>query len=326
MILKSFEINDKKISNFKIFLFYGANQGLKEEIIQQYFKKNSEKVLNYNETEVLNNLESFYAETLSNSFFENKKLIIISGSSEKILKIIEEISNKEIGETKIILITQILDLRSKLRKFFEKAKNLICVPFYEDNNQTLIKICQNFFKEKKINISQQSINLIVERCNGDRINLKNELKKVESFSKNKKSIEFDEISQLTNLIENYSITELIDNSLAKNKKRTLNILNENNFSSEDCIMISRIYLARLKRLLNLHSMLEVNGNIDNTISSYKPPIFWKEKDIVKKQIQTTNHEIVENLMIKTNELEHLVKKKPSMSINIVTDFIIDQVN
>ena len=73
-------------------------------------------------------------------------------------------------------------------------------------------------------------------------------------------------------------------------------------------------------------MLEVNGNIDNTISSYKPPIFWKEKDIVKKQIQTTNHEIVENLMIKTNELEHLVKKKPSMSINIVTDFIIDQVN
>ena len=131
----------------------------------------------------------------------------------------------------------------------------------------------NFLRKRLIFLNK--VLIYYRKCNGDRINLKNELKKVESFSKNKKSIEFDEISQLTNLIENYSITELIDNSLAKNKKRTLNILNENNFSSEDCIMISRIYLARLKRLLNLHSMLEVNGNIDSTISSYKPQFFEK---------------------------------------------------
>ena len=230
MILKSFEVNKVKISKSKLFLFYGTNQGFKEELISEIFKKDTDQVLNYSETQVLSNVENFYTEVLSDSFFENRKLIIISRCSDKILSTIEDINEKELTETKIILVSDILDKKSKLRTFFEKEKSAICVPFYEDNNQTLIKIAQNFCYQKKINISQQSLNSLIERCGGDRINLKNELTKIENFLGNRKKIEHEELIKLTNLIENYSISELIDNSLAKNKKKTLNILNENNFS------------------------------------------------------------------------------------------------
>ena len=97
-------------------------------------------------------------------------------------------------------------------------------------------MASQFFRNNKIQISQQAINLIINRCRGDRQNLKNELNKIESFIKNKKRIEISEILQLTNLAENYSVTELVDNCLAKNKNKTLNILNENNYNLEDCII------------------------------------------------------------------------------------------
>lgn len=326
MILKSFEIEKIKSSKSKLFLFYGANQGLKEEIIDLYFKKDSDQISNYSETQILNNLENFYTQSLSDSFFAKKKLIIISRCSDKIFNTIEDLSEKNLTNTKIILNSDILEKKSKLRKFFEKDNNAVCVPFYEDNNQTLINIALKFLKEKKINISQQSINIIVERCNGDRINLKNELQKIENFSKNKKQVDYEDILKLSNLVENYSISELIDNSLAKNKKKTLNILNENNFNSEDCVIISRTYLTKLKRLLNLHIKIKNKYDVENVISSYKPPIFWKEKDIIKQQIKISNHETIKDLIIKTNQIEYLVKKNPSSSINIVTNFILDQVN
>ena len=325
MILKSFEINKIKISKSKLFLFYGANQGLKEELINEFFKKDIDQVFNYNETQTLSNVENFYTQVLSDSFFENRKLIIISKCSDKILNTIQDIIKKELTETKIILISDILDKKSKLRNFFEKEKNVICVPFYEDNNQTLIKIAQSFCYKKKINISQQSLNALIERCGGDRINLNNELAKIENFLGNRKKIEHEELMKLTNLIENFSISELIDSSLSKNKKKTLNILNENNFSSEDCIIISRVYLKKLKRLLNLHSKIKDETDIENAVQSYKPPIFWKEKEIIKKQIKNTSSEKIRDLIIKTNEIELLVKKNPSLSLNIVTNFILDQV-
>ena len=124
----------------------------------------------------------------------------------------------------------------------------MCVPFYEDNNQTLNILINNFFREKKIPVSQQLINLLVERCRGSRQNLKNELNKIDSYILGKKNINLEQIIKLTNLAENYNVSELIDNCLAKNFKKTVNILNENNFSSEDCILITRTLLNKSKRL------------------------------------------------------------------------------
>ena len=84
--------------------------------------------------------------------------------------------------------------------------------------------------------------MLVERCRGDRLNLYNELEKIENFLKYKKQINLEEILKLTNLSENYDLSELVDYSLIKNQKKTLNILNENNFANEDSILILRTFL------------------------------------------------------------------------------------
>ena len=325
MIIKSFELNKIDLKKNNFFLFYGENEGLKKEIIESNFKNNyPKKTFYYDESEVLNNKSNFFEEILSKSFFENEKLIIISRSTDKITSIIEEILEKKIDDLVLILNSGSLEKRSKLRLLFEKNKEIICIAFYEDNNQTLSSMANQFFRNNKIQISQQAINLIINRCRGDRQNLKNELNKIESFIKNKKKIEISEILQLTNLAENYSVTELVDNCLAKNKNKTLNILNENNYNLEDCIIVIRTMLAKSKRLLKLFQEIKISNNIDSAISSIKPPIFWKDKQIVKDQINKWSHKNIELLIFKINEIELLIKKNSSISLSVLSDFIIEQ--
>ena len=325
MIIKFYEITKPNILKNNFFLFYGENQGLKEEIIEKNFNNfSSDQIFNYNETQILNNKDNFFDEILSESFFEDKKLIKISRASDKILPIIEELFEKKYSDVKIILISFILDKKSKLRKFFEKEKKTISIPFYEDNNQTLSTIAQNFFRDQKIKISQQNINILVERSQGDRINLKNELNKIENFTRYKKKIDTNEILRLTNLSENYKISELVDHSLAKSQKKTITILNENSFTIDDSILILKVFLSKLKRLLKLQELAKINTNIESTISSFKPPIFWKEKEIIKKQMMLLDYKKIQELLIKTNNLELIIKKNPSLSISIISDFILEQ--
>ena len=325
MILKSHEISKINLKKNNLVLFYGKNEGLKIEEISKIISTNLDKdILNYEEKEILENQNNFIENILSKSLFEKEKIIIIKRATDKILKIIDDIITKNLEDLTIIINADILEKKSKLSSFFEKDKKLICVPFYPDNEQTLSKLAYNFLRDKKISISSSNINLIVNKCSGDRETLINELQKIEYFSKNGKKIDSENISKLINLIENHSVSELVDNCLAKNNKKIINILNENNFSNEDCIMIIRSFLIKAKKLLILSTTFEINKNIDLTISSAKPPIFWKEKEITKQQIYKWKPKNIKKLIYTLGETELQIKKNINNSINLITDFILNQ--
>jgi len=324
MILKSFELVKIKLNNHKFYLFYGDNEGLKEETIKNLFqKKYQDKVHRYEEKEILDNTNDFFNSILTKSFFDNEKLIIINRATDKIRDIIEELLEKDPDDIQIILNSKNLEKKSSLRKIFEKEKSIICVPFYEDNNQTLNSIVSLFFRNKKIPISQQLINILIERSRGDRKNLNNELDKIEHFSSNKKSLNLEEIIKLTNLADNYGASELIDHSLAKNTRKTVTILSENNYSDEDNIIIIRTLLSKLKRLIKICELLDGNNNIEQAISLFKPPIFWKDKPLVIQQIKSWKKNHLKNLIYKTSEIELLIKKNSTLAKNILSDFIIN---
>ena len=322
MILKSYEINkiDQNINH--LILFYGKNEGLKNEAVRILIKKND--ISNYEEKEILDNENNFIENILSKSLFEQQKFIVIKRSTDKILKVIETLNFKNLQDTIIILNADNLEKKSKLRSFFEKDKKLVCIPFYPDNAQTLSKLTYNFLREKKISISPSNINIIINKCSGDREILINELQKIELFNKNGKKINSENISKLINLGENHSISDLVDNCLAQNKRKIISILNENNFSNEDCITIVRSFLIKSKKLLALSKAFETNKNIDLTISSAKPPIFWKEKEVTKQQILKWSSKNIKQLIYSISETELQIKKNINNSINIITDFILFQ--
>ena len=325
MIIKSYELEKIKKNSSNFYLLYGENEGYKNQVIKDILTIDfGSNVNKYEETEIINNFDNFVTQITNKSFFEEKKIIVISRVTEKINKYFDDIISRNIDNTQIILNAGILDKKSKLRSSFEKNKNLICIPFYSDNSTTLIKLANNFFRSKKILISQETINLLIERCKGDRENLNNELLKIEIYSKNKKNISSQEINKLTNLAENYSHSELADCCLGKNLKKVIHILNENNYSPDDSVAIIRIMLAKTKRLLKLKEATKNQDDIDSAISNYRPPIFWKDKEIVKQQMKYWSLNSTNELIFKLCELELIIKKQTINSINILCDFILSQ--
>jgi DNA polymerase III subunit delta len=324
MIIKNFEIKNY-INKKKFFLIYGTNEGLKEDLILDISNNYSkESIFKYSEKEIFSNVQDFYNNILSQSFFEKKKLIIVTNITDKIRNEIETILSKNVEDIVLVFTTGILEKKSKLRNLFEKDKELICTPVYKDDHRVLLGIALSFFRSKKINVSTESLNLIVERSSEDRKNLNNELKKIESFIGTRKKVDFNDLLKLTNLSENHSINKIIDLSLSKNTTQTLRALNENIFTTEDIIIIIRSYLAKSKKLLKLTEELEKNENIDQVISTFRPPIFWKDKDIIKKQLKIWNSSNVKKLIENINKIELLIKKNARPSMSILQNFIIEQ--
>ena len=327
MIIKSYETNKLDINKYNFILLHGDNEGAKKELILSTISANKDKkVINYEEKQILENTDDFFNEILSKSFFDEAKILVIKRPTNKIFSIIEEIYLKKIDEVFIIINSAALDKKSKLRNFFEKQKDIACIAFYPDSPKILSNLASQFFRKKNILISQSNINLIVNRCNGDREVFYNELKKIELYTLNKSKISDKEIASLTNLIENHDISELINYCLAKNKQKTFNILNENNFSNEDSILIIRTFLNKSKKVLILSDHFEKSKNIELTLASAKPPIFWKDKEITKEQIYNWNKQNLKKLIYTLNKLELDVKKNINNSINLVTDFVLNQVS
>ena len=323
MILKTFELS--KIEDSAVFyLVYGNNEGLKTECINKILSKNDIKVFRYDEKQIRDEIETFYENILSNSLFESSKTIIINRASDKIFETIKDLVDRNLNNIRIIINAGILDTRSKLRSLFEKNKDLICIPTYPDNNNTLSKLAAVFLRKEKISISQQNINLIIEKCGGDRNNLKNELNKIKDYSVEKKQITSEQILKLVNLSENYASSELIDNCLAKNINKTINILSENNYNNDECIIILRTFLSKAKRILKLAIEFEKNKDINKTINAAKPPIFWKDKDIIKIQLDKWKPTKIKELISSINDIELDIKNNYSNSILIITDFILEK--
>ena len=303
-------------------MFHGKNEGLKKEIIERNFIKNfNGNIDKYDENYLISNKETIISELLSKSLFENRKIIIISRVTDKIIKIIDEIVRRNLDELTIILKSEILEKKSKLRQLFEKEKKLASIALYEDTSRDLTRIITEFLNFNKIRLSQESINLLVSRAGGDRENLKIELEKIYNYSITNKDINISKIKVLTNLAENYSVNELAENFLFKNKKNISKILNENNYSDEDCILILRTILSKSKRLFNILKRNEELNNIDQVISSTKPPIFWKEKESVKVQANSWKLNDLKNKIYEINEIELLIKNNSKNSLNLVSDFI-----
>ena len=172
-------------------------------------------------------------------------------------------------------------------------------------------------------MSRESINLLIERASGDRKNLKKELEKIYSYSLSNKDLKFEVLKKLTNLAENHSVNELAEQYLSRNTKKVAKILNENVYSDEDCLLILRTILGKSKRLLLIIEKNRQIKDINKVIMATRPPIFWKEKENVKKQVNNWDFYDLKKKIYQINEIETLIKTNSKNSLNIISNFIIN---
>ena len=327
MIIKSYELkkNKTKILKNNLFLLYGENFGLKKDIrkfIITEIKNEDDKIeiLSLYENEIIDNQENFYSLIYSGSLFSNKKIISIYDASDKMHEKINEVYNKYPKDVFIIIFSGVLEKKSKLRTFFEKNENAFCIPCYLDNERDLETLAQLELKKNNISISMEALNLLVEKSNSDRNNLRNEIEKIKSYSLTKKNIELNEIKSLINFSGDYKSDNLVNECLCGNILQYKKIISELYASTVNQIFLLRILSNKIQRLLKIKEQANKSESIDTLINNSKPTIFWKEKPLVKKQLNIWSLDDLKKMIDDINSTELLCKKNPQISNSIFFNF------
>ena len=334
MLIKSYEILKKDLNFLNSFLIYGENTGLKQDIVKSVIELKERKNIKYKqfkfeEEEIIKNQNDFFNLIFSGSLFDKKKVIFVNRTTDRLFNLISEISKKDIKDILIFFEADQLEKKSKIRNLFEKDNNLVCIACYQDNNFDLIKIINDEIKQTKIKLSTESINLLIERASGDRNNLRNEVNKLKSFALNKQMVSYDQVKELTNMVGNYQNDYIVNICLNGDKKKLNKILRENNFSFEDFLILLKIFSKKIHRLLKIKIFNRLEKNLDQIFNQIRPPIFWKEKEDVKKQVRLWNEKKLNLIIKKINEIELNCKKNHELATNITLDFlatVCDEVN
>ena len=329
MIIKSYEVqkNESNLSKYNFFLLYGENFGLKKDIkdvikiaIKQ--KNDSLEMLSVYESEILDNEENFYNSIYSGSLFSNKKIIIIFDATDKIMKKIDNIYESYTENVFLIIVTGILEKKSKLRYFFETNKKTICVPCYLDSQKDLEIIAKSELRKSNISLSSEALNLLIEKSNSDRGNLKNEIEKIKAYLLNKTNIELSEIKSLINFSGDYKSDILVNECLCGNIPQYKKIISELYINTVNQILLLRILSNKVQRLLNIKKQEDKSNNTEDLINTSKPAIFWKEKPMVKKQLSIWNLNDLKKIIREINNTEHLCKKNSQVSKAIFFNFFL----
>ena len=327
MIIKSYQIQ-KSPSNFlkyNLFLLYGENEGLKKDI-KELIKKSVNghntniEVLSLYEKDIIDNEESFYNTIYSGSLFGNKKIITINNGTDKIITQIKDIVNKYPENVFLIIFSGVLEKKSKLRNFFETNAKILCVPCYLDSNKDLEVILKTEIKKNNIILSAESINLLIEKSNSDRSNLKNEIEKIKSFSLTKKNLEIEEIKSIINFSGEHKSDVFVNECLCGNIANYKKILAELYTNTVNQIFLLRILSNKIQKLLKMKEMQSNYNNLDSLLNASRPPIFWKDKPMVKKQLSIWNLNDLKTTIHQINDTELLCKKNPKISKIIFFNF------
>jgi len=327
MILKSYivEQNIKILENYKATLIYGENNGIKDDVKEAIKKNNKDTdIINFFESELFKN--NFLYENIANpSLFNKKKIIFIQEASDKIFEQIEECLEKENNEIKIYIFADKLEKKSKLRNIFEKDKKLAIFPCYEDNERTLIGYINNRLKNYK-GLTGEITNIIINNSNMDRRVIKNELEKIIGFFLEKK-INKQQILEILNIKNDTSFNDIRDKALMGEKIQINKLLSETEILEDETFFYLNSLNYRIMRLQEITKISQGNDNYDNILESIKPPIFWKDKPVILRQLRKWSLKKLESMLVKIGETEVLMKKNSSIRNDIVIkDLILSVTN
>ena len=324
MIYKSYILEQKinTILNYKMFLLYGENQGLKKDFKEKIQIENKNiKVLRLFQEEIIKNKNLLTNEILNKSLFDEKKIIFIEQANDKILEVLDEIS-ENIEEEKIFIFAELLDKKSKLRAYFEKSKSCGVVACYVDNEITIRNIITNSLNRYK-GLTPQIINLIIQNTGLDRNKVNNEIEKIQSCFQDK-IIDADKIDLLLNIRTNEDFNQLKDAALNGNKKETNRLLTDTVFETENNIFYLNSINQRMNKLKEIENLKQKDTNIEILVANIKPPIFWKDKPILINQSKKWNKNKIQQALKKTYNAEIELKSNATIRKDlIIKNLIVD---
>jgi len=315
MIYKSYIIEQNiNLLDKNLFLFYGENLGLKNELKDKIkFQNKNAEIINLSQDDIISNIDNFFNEILNISLFDEKKIYFINQVNDKILDAIKIIEPK-IDSQKFYLMSESLDKRSKIRNYFEKSNNCGVAACYIDNENSFKKIIIERLKNYK-GVTTENINLISDKCNLNRDKLNNELEKIYTFFL-EKNIDRNKLEILLDNKINNDFSLLKDEAFNGNKIETNKLLSDTIIDTEKNVLYINIINQRLLKLNEIFRLIG-QTSLEKAIDILKPPIFWKDKPAFLKQAKKWNMNKIKKILNKTYNLELKIKSNSIVNKNIL---------
>ena len=323
MLYKSYLI-EKNISLIKknlSTLFYGENLGLKKNFKEQIKIENKgASFINYTQEEILKNQNDILRELNNSSLFEENKIIFVENCNDKIFNFLEKQLEEGI-KFKLIIFSEILDKKSKLRNYYENSKICGSVACYQDNLLTIQNIIANKLKDFQ-NLTRENINIILGSSGLDRVRLQNEINKIQTYFIEKK-IDTKQLEKLLNFHENQNFNELKDEAFKGNRVKTNSLLDSTILETDKSVYYLNLLSQRLIKLDEINSFKEIS-NIEDRLNKVKPPIFWKDKPNIIEQIKKWKSEKIKKALKYIYDLDIRIKSNSMINKEIlIRKLIID---
>ena len=317
MILKSYSVeqNIEILKNYKATLIYGENSGIKDDIKEEIKKRNKKsEILTFFESDILKD-SLLYNHIANQSLFTQKKVIFIQNSSDKILEQISESLEREYKDVQIYVFAENLDKKSKLRSLFEKNKNLAIFACYEDTERTLITYINKELQDFK-GLTGEIVNLIISNSSQNRKIIKNELIKIKNYFLDKK-INKEKIEEILNIKNDKGFEEIRDKALIGEKDKINELLSSTTILNEDAFFYLNTLNYRIMRLHKIVKGSEENKDYEQMIDNLKPPVFWKDRPIILKQLKKWDLKKLEKTIVNIGKTEILMKKNSHLRNDII---------
>ncbi len=323
MILKSYllENNPENLNQYNSILFYGENDGLKDDFKDKIniLNKTAEIITFYQE-DILKDVNILTKNIINESLFNTKKIIIINEADNKILVYLEEVLERVNENIKIFIFCKLLDKKSKIRNNFEKDKNFAIVPCYQDTERTLINYINNTLKDYK-GLTSEITNLIIENSNLNRGTIKNEIKKIKKLFIDK-IIDKKKLIELLNIKLDNNFENIRDATILGDKEKVNKLMGEVEFHESDTFMYINQLYVRFNRLIEIKQIENTTKDNELAMESLKPKIFWKEKPIYSKQSRKWDLKRLKVTLNRISNTELLMKTNSAIRNDILLKFLL----
>ena len=318
MILKSYIIEKDLniLDKYQEVLMYGENEGIKDDVRNKLKAKNkNSEIINFFESEIIKNKNILYESINNRSLFSEKKIIFIQFATDKILNEVIESLEKESVDTKIVIIADNLDRKSKLRILFEKEKKLAVFACYQDNDRSLIDYINKELAGYK-GVTGELVNMMISNSGSNRKIIQNELLKIKNFFL-EKIIKKNQLLEILNIKNDIGFDEIRDNALIGRKNKINKLLSETSILNEESFFYINNLNYRVLKLIEIEKMNKMFNSYEQTLEKIKPPIFWKDKSIYLEQLKKWNLEKLNRAADKIGETEVLIRKNSHIKKDVI---------
>jgi DNA polymerase-3 subunit delta len=328
MIVKSFSANFKELLKKNFTLLYGENISLISEIEQKIIKEaknnNGLVIKKYQEEYLLQNKDIFEQFINSESLFGDQELVIISESTDKILEIFDN-TVASTNNKKIIFLSALLTKKSKLRNLAETETDFNCIACYDDTPEQLQSILLQKLKDNKISVSMEFLNSIFEVNSLNRQDINDVITKIQLIQSTS-NIKEENLKNIFHSSSHNDNFEIINFCLLGDKQNINKVLSNIYIQGINFNEILAALKYKVDKLIEISVSNTSNLNVNQLVENYKPPIFWKEKNMVKEQLRRWTNGELNKLMEIIYDTEINCKKNYEISNTILQQFIVSTSN